>query len=253
LVVGSHQIYVHVQYLFQPSASGRSMSRYIFLHFNSSFLVARRGQFPSCSSRESMSYLRPLHTDVVTRAVNHNFVSVYLPACLHTDSGPGVLENRALPKRVSPKHESTSAYGPDRVPSQRPIDRRWDESRGLASARRPRNALKDHAWCPRDGVVFATKHESRRTLHETRRPCAIRTLRPPPPPKEKTQSEPTAKAQARPAPPPVYGGALPSLSRNESPPPSATSGPKSSKWQEMERQIEKLKLDLKILKSKRTA
>ncbi|KAK3715665.1 hypothetical protein LTR37_006890 [Vermiconidia calcicola] len=58
-----------------------------------------------------------------------------------------------------------------RQPSQRPLDQRWDRSRGIVLSRKERNGLRDYRWSRSDPIVFAEPPRNRR--HYAARPGGL--------------------------------------------------------------------------------
>ena len=155
-----------------------------------------------------MSYLRPTCSDAAARVTNLN-ISRYMPSFRQGDTQPDHHVNtgaRAI-------YEDLERL--QRLPSQRPLDRRWDESRGLVFAERS-HLLKNHTWTPRRGIVFAGRLDQRRNY----------ATRP-------SRNGPTGVS--KPADQVFGSGGLPSL---EKPPtPASTTAPKGAKQEQMEREI----------------
>lgn len=79
---------------------------------------------------------------------------------------------------VSALTTTTAAEMPIRLPSQRPIDQRWDRSRGLVFSHPRRPVRSDLTWKPGGGILFSRSSSSRRTYASRpppgRRPTGIR-------------------------------------------------------------------------------
>ncbi|KAK4616420.1 Werner syndrome ATP-dependent helicase [Fulvia fulva] len=61
--------------------------------------------------------------------------------------------HRVRPGSVALACEGASAASP-RLPSTRPIDQRWDRSRGIISSNARRTIARDHTWSPTHGIIF---------------------------------------------------------------------------------------------------
>ena len=113
-----------------------------------------------------------------------------------------------------------------RLPSQRPLDRRWDESRGLVFAERS-HVLRNHTWTPRRGIVFAGNLNQRRDY--ATRPSRIGAI-----------------GTATPAGQVFGSGGLPSLEKPATP--AVTLAPKGAKQEQMQKEIRDKEVKIAELK-----
>lgn len=157
-----------------------------------------------------MSYLRPTCSDAAARVSNIHF-SRYMPSFRQGDTHT----DHHVDTGARATYEDLERL--QRLPSQRPLDRRWDESRGLQFAERS-HALKNHTWTPRRGIVFAGGLNHRREY--ATRPSRFGPI---------GAAKPTGQ---------VFGsGNLPSLETPPAPTPAATLVPKGAKQEQMEKEI----------------
>lgn len=180
-----------------------------------------------------MSYLRPTCSDAAVRAINLS-ISKYMPVFRQGDARSDESTTESL------VHGNGDAQSPQRLPSRRPLDRRWDESRGLVFERK-KTALRDYTWTPNRGVVFAGGMGHRRAY-------AMRPTRVPAPqqPQESDSSSPSSSATGQ-----AYGSSLPSLERPSDP--SSPAAIKVAKQFEFEAKIEDLMEQIKDLELKQKA
>ncbi|KAM0721739.1 hypothetical protein Q7P37_002664 [Cladosporium fusiforme] len=166
-----------------------------------------------------MSYLRPPCSDAAVRTTNLS-ISRYIPAFRQGDAQP----DDTITTIESIIHHGESSLS-QRLPSRRPIDRRWDESRGLVFDRK-KTALKNYTWSPTRGIVFGGGMSQRRSY-------AMRPTRGPVPLQSQTSASspqsPSVTGQA-------YGSSLPSLER----PTDSSTGMKSQMQVQMEADISRL-------------
>ena len=157
-----------------------------------------------------MSYLRPTCSDAAARVSNIH-ISRHMPSFWHGDT----QADHHVDTGVRATHEDLERL--QRLPSQRPLDRRWDESRGLTFAERS-HVPKNHTWTPRRGIVFAGNLNHRRDY--ATRPSRTGTI---------GVTKPAGQ---------VFGsGGLPSLEKPSAPTPAATIVPKGAKQEQIEREI----------------
>jgi hypothetical protein len=101
-----------------------------------------------------MSYLRPTCSDAAARVTNLG-LSRYVPSIRQGDAPIESIAN------IAPHLSDEIFEATERRPSQRPLDRRWDESRGLVFGDRS-HALKNRTWTSARGIIFASNIGQRR-------------------------------------------------------------------------------------------
>lgn len=166
---------------------------------------------------QGMSYLRPTCSDAAVRATNLG-LSRFLPALKPADEDAAIAEH-TLP--------SDALDANQRLPSRRPIDRRWDESRGLIVSRKA-NTMRNHTWTPGRGIVLARGFTQSRA-YATRPSAGV--PRP-------VNSVPSGSNDR-------FGSAMPSLERPDIP--SGNISGKAPKQSEYEQQIKEKDTEIKIL------
>ena len=101
-----------------------------------------------------MSYLRPTCSDAAARVTNLG-LSRYVPSIWQSDAQIESVAN--ITSNALGKADELT----ERLPSQRPLDRRWDKSRGLVFGDRS-HVLRTRTWTPARGIVFASNIGQRR-------------------------------------------------------------------------------------------
>lgn len=105
--------------------------------------------------------------------------------------------------------ESSNVSVPDqRLPSRRPIDHRWDASRGLTFNNEPRTVRRDYSWSSTQGIVFSD-------LSSSKRHYAVRGLRGQPVSRPYSPADKPPEATVSPS---AAGGSLLSSSERLMPP-----------------------------------
>jgi hypothetical protein len=173
-------------------------------------------------SRQGMSYLRPTCSDAAARVSNIHF-SRYMPSFRQGDTQP----DHHVDTGARATYEDLERL--QRLPSQRPLGRRWDESRGLNFAERS-HLLKNHTWTPRRGIVFAGSLDHRRNY--ATRPSRFGPV---------GASKPAGQ---------VFGsGSLPSLETPPARAPAATVVPKGAMQEQMEKEVRDKEAEIAELKN----
>ena len=175
----------------------------------------------SPNTQPGMSYLRPTCSDAAARATNLG-LSRYVPSIWQSDARVESIAD------IAPDLSREIPEATQRRPSQRPLDRRWDESRGLVFGDRS-HALKNRTWTPARGIVFASRFGQRRGYAQRQ----VRTVAGAPKPTD--SSPPVGK---------IFGSSdLPSIERPAVP--LTTAGPKGKTQQQMERDLRALEREVK--------
>ena len=173
-------------------------------------------------TQQGMSYLRPTCSDAAARVTNLG-LSRYVPSIWQSDAQ---IESVASVTSDPPEKVDKVT---ERFPSQRPLDRRWDKSRGLVFGDR-NHVLRNRTWTPARGIVF-TSNVGQRRGYASRRIAPTASVAPKP-----TNSEP---------PPAGYynNTGLPTIER----PADATvpAAPKGAKQQELEKNLKAREKDVK--------
>lgn len=169
-----------------------------------------------------MSYLRPTCSDAAARVTNLG-LSRYVPSIWQGDAQIESVAN------ITPNLAEEADEVVERFPSQRPLDRRWDKSRGLVFGDR-KHVLRNRTWTPARGIVFASNIGQRRG-YATRRITPAASVAP-----KSTNSQPPAAG--------IYGSTgLPNMERPAEP--TGPAAPKGAKQLELERNLKAREKDVK--------
>ncbi|KAM0701210.1 hypothetical protein Q7P35_011571 [Cladosporium inversicolor] len=169
-----------------------------------------------------MSYLRPTCSDAAARVTNLG-LSRYVPSIWQGDAQVETVAN------ITPNLAEKADEATERFPSQRPLDRRWDKSRGLVFGDR-KHVLRNRTWTPARGIVFASNIGQHRG-YATRRITPAASVAP-----KSTNSQPPAAG--------IYGSTgLPNMERPAKP--TGPAAPKGAKQQELERNLKAREKDVK--------
>ena len=77
-------------------------------------------------------------------------------------TGIGRTYNTKAASNMALAESTLTSATEQRLPSRRPIDRRWDRSRGILFSKNQQNAIRDFRWSWEDPIVFAEAPASRR-------------------------------------------------------------------------------------------
>lgn len=169
-----------------------------------------------------MSYLRPTCSDAAARVTNLG-LSRYVPSIWQGEAQIETVAN------ITPNFAEEADEATERFPSQRPLDRRWDKSRGLVFGDRS-HGLRNRTWTPARGIVFASNIGQRRG-YATRRITPAASVAP-----KSTNSQPLAAG--------IYGSTgLPNMERPAEP--TGQAAPKGAKQLELERNLKAREKDVK--------
>jgi hypothetical protein len=172
-----------------------------------------------------MSYLRPTCSDAAVRVTNLN-LSRCLPIIWQGDAQIEHIANAV--SQISPEDFGVA----ERLPSRRPLDRRWDESRGLVFLDRA-PALRSRIWTPARGIPFTANVSQRRSY--AMRPTRVAPVAP-----KLSSSTPDAG--------PIYGSDdLPSLERQTAPSPAMRSSANGIKQEQMENDLRQAKATINTM------
>ncbi|GAB7332869.1 hypothetical protein MBLNU13_g04587t1 [Cladosporium sp. NU13] len=169
-----------------------------------------------------MSYLRPTCSDAAARVTNLG-LSRYVPSIWQSDAQ---IESVASTTSHLPEKADEVT---ERFPSRRPLDRRWDKSRGLVFGDR-NHVSRDRTWTPARGIVFASNIGQRRG-YASRRIAPTASVAPKP-----TNSQP---------PPAGYynNTGLPTIERPADT--TVPAAPKGARQQELEKNLKAREKDVK--------
>jgi len=118
------------------------------------------------------------------RAASGNVVATarQYAARQHTGDASAVVTSHRREGTMSHSEEHTGRDIAPRLPSTRPIDHRWDRSRGIVSSNAKRASTTDFTWSRDRGVVFLGRTYASRQLNSGQRgpPPVLEKSRPPP-------------------------------------------------------------------------